>query len=360
MSRFFVGATALVVLLLATLNPARGDWSYADAETWAIAYPQCGQPLQSPLNLIDAIAVVNKSLPDITFGADCSLEHIQFFQFANNHDTITITPSFLDGVLCTVADPRSKALFSLSTIVVHHESEHAFDGRREQLELQLNFLRGAQKLTIAVPITTAVPAGVTADATQLDLLAFLLANPSIPNRAGGAVTVDTREFPSGIASTALQVLKPTNRNYFAYFGSMTAPPCQTPVQWMVFNHPVYVRPADFERYVQILNATDPTDFSRFGNARPLQPLDNRTLHYAHLDHDNPPSTPTPIDDDADHKRTSYIIAVVIVVIVGVIFVGLLVFLKMHPAPRKASVMGDQDYGTEPEAEMRGRMVADNL
>lgn len=68
-------------------------------------------------------------------------------------------------------------------------------------------------------------------------------------------------------SLDLSTLLPTDRRYFTYMGSMTTPPCQEGVLWMVMKTPVAI------------SAEQLAIFSRLYpmNARPVQPLGGRLI-----------------------------------------------------------------------------------
>lgn len=66
-------------------------------------------------------------------------------------------------------------------------------------------------------------------------------------------------------------LLPDNRRYYAFGGSLTTPPCTEGLQWIVMPEPITASPA------QILKIRDASGGT---NARPVQPLNGRTLYYA--------------------------------------------------------------------------------
>jgi len=68
-------------------------------------------------------------------------------------------------------------------------------------------------------------------------------------------------------------LLPSDRDYFAYTGSLGSPPCTEPVQWFILAHPLEID-ADLIRTIALATGD---------NARPVQPLNGRTVHFAPRD-----------------------------------------------------------------------------
>lgn len=68
-------------------------------------------------------------------------------------------------------------------------------------------------------------------------------------------------------------LLPSERDYFTYTGSLGIPPCSEPVLWFVLAHPLEV---DVDLIRTMARATG-------ANARPVQPLNGRSVHFAPRD-----------------------------------------------------------------------------
>jgi carbonic anhydrase len=63
---------------------------------------------------------------------------------------------------------------------------------------------------------------------------------------------------------------PQDQRYYAYFGSLTTPPCTEGVLWLVLKQPVQISPEQLYMYTQLYSNT----------ARPLQPRNGRTIRDA--------------------------------------------------------------------------------
>ena len=84
--------------------------------------------------------------------------------------------------------------------------------------------------------------------------------PKIPARADGE-----RLFPE-FTLDATQLL-PAARGYYAYEGSLTAPPCTEGVYWMVLKQPLELSTDQLARYSKLFP----------NNTRPVQPLHGRVV-----------------------------------------------------------------------------------
>jgi carbonic anhydrase len=84
--------------------------------------------------------------------------------------------------------------------------------------------------------------------------------PRIPARPDGDHVV------AGVAVDASGLL-PSERGYFRYMGSLTAPPCTEGVDWIVMKAPIDISPAQLAQYQR-----------RFAdNMRAAQPLNGRVV-----------------------------------------------------------------------------------
>ena len=68
-----------------------------------------------------------------------------------------------------------------------------------------------------------------------------------------------------------------HRPYIHYVGSLTTPPCSEDVQWFVFGDTVTI---PYSQVVQFQEYAGKANPGLRANARPLQPINNRTVDYA--------------------------------------------------------------------------------
>ena len=132
----------------------------------------------------------------------------------------------------------------------HAPSEHALDGKRYQAGFHFVHKNGEGKFAV---IGVMVSAGGANAAYRVLLENLPLANGE-------------ERRNKNIAVSAADLL-PKNRNYAAYNGSLTTPPCSEEVAWRVLTKPVSLSENQIAGLKQTYTA----------NSRPLQRLNGREL-----------------------------------------------------------------------------------
>ena len=157
----------------------------------------------------------------------------------------TIQHNEAPGSFLHVGDEK----FSLEQFHLHAPSEHTFDGKHFELEIHfVHKSKSGQVVVVAVLVQGDEQA-------ELDLP---LAN-DLPKKPGEVVEVEATRNPSDFL--------PRSREYFAYSGSFTTPPCTEQVRWIVMKQPVGAPRKYIERFSTILKA----------NNRPVQKLNDRVV-----------------------------------------------------------------------------------
>jgi carbonic anhydrase len=141
--------------------------------------------------------------------------------------------------------------YELVELRFHVPGEHALDGRVPDGELQL--IHGNNRGDIAI---IAVPLEAGRRVNQI-LRRVLDHAPSVADR---------QFYGRNVGVNALFLL-PGRKDYFAYRGSLTRPPCSEDVRWYVLKTPLEVEAGDLRRLGQIVGP----------NARPLQPVAGREV-----------------------------------------------------------------------------------
>lgn len=192
---------------------------------------------QSPID-INTKKTPTAELPELKF--DYRRERIATLN--NGH---TIQHNEASGSFLHVGDEK----FSLEQFHVHAPSEHTFDGRH--FDLEIHFVHKSKSGQVAV-------VAVLVQGDEQAELNLPLAN-DLPQTPGEVVEVEATRNPSDFL--------PRSREYFAYSGSFTTPPCIEQVRWIVMKQPVGARPKYIERFATILKA----------NNRPVQKLNDRVV-----------------------------------------------------------------------------------
>jgi carbonic anhydrase len=141
--------------------------------------------------------------------------------------------------------------YELLDFTFHHPAEHTINGRLFDMELQLSHQNASgQQLIVSVLFLKGNPNAA---------LAPLWANMPPPPYSWR----DVRGFD-------LAQLLPKENGIFIYNGSLSMPPCNEGILWVVFGAPLEISPAQLSAY----NALFANQ-----NARPLQALNGRIVQW---------------------------------------------------------------------------------
>jgi len=133
----------------------------------------------------------------------------------------------------------------------HHLSEHTVDGKPTDMEMHLVHQDAAGNLAV---VGVFLAAGQQNEALQ-------------PVWAHMPAAVGEERQVEGVTVNAADLL-PADLSYYSYVGSLTTPPCSEGVHWFVLQRPVEVSPEQIDRFAALYP----------DNARPTQPLNERTLY----------------------------------------------------------------------------------
>ena len=214
------------------------QWSYEGAtgpDHWADldpCYAACGGTAQSPIDLTGAVA---SDLDRLEPGYQTRPGTI----FNTGH---SIQIDIRGGTLA-IGDDR----YDLVQFHYHTPSEHVVDGVAREAEIHL----------VHAGETTAV-LGLFVEVGAENAFVKTL-TPHLPGheRAGEPVALD------------LSDLLPGNLDYFTYDGSLTTPPCDEGLRWIMLKTPVTVS----DEQLALLKSFFPG-----GNARPPQPHNGRAIY----------------------------------------------------------------------------------
>ena len=206
---------------------------------------------QSPINIIKADCTEMQYMPQIKFdygdgdrNSTCVIN--------TGHGTMQV--NFEEGKYTTTVDGRT---LNLVQFHFHTPSEHAIDGQHSAMEVHL--------------------VHQDVDTGQLNVFGSLMDGSGQPNAALQACLEEAPHAKDIVAPITVDpntLLPPlSKRTYFNYSGSLTTPPCSEDVNWYVFEHNIQCSPRQviaFQNYLQNGNSLSM-------NARPIQPLKNRTI-----------------------------------------------------------------------------------
>ena len=249
-----VAGLAALALGPASLAGAEGPhWAYegeAGPSSWARlspAFATCGTGRsQSPIDIDKASSAALPALRADFRPAALRIAHTEHIADAiNNGHTIQVT--YKDGGdTLTVGDTR----YELVQFHFHVPSEHTVRGQRSPMEV--HFVHQSPSGHLAV-IAVFVEEGAE--------------NPAFdPVRRNLPKTKGTQRHYEHVKVNVDDLL-PKVRTTYRYDGSLTTPPCQEGVKWLVMTSPVFVSRAQIAAFTSILKA----------NNRPVQPRNGRVV-----------------------------------------------------------------------------------
>jgi carbonic anhydrase len=237
-----VFALGLATALACAQEPHAPHWSYEGVSGpphWGDLspdYSQCktGQE-QSPINIVNPTAA---TLPPINFHYSPSpLKLID-----NGH---TVQVNYAPGSYIVVGDKR----YDLVQFHFHHPSEEAIDGKHYDIVIHLVHKNAEGRLAV-VAVLFREGTGNAAIEAMIDHL---------PTAKEQQVATD--------ATIDAAMLLPTTRSYYTFGGSLTTPPCTEGVTWFVLQTPSTISSSELGTLARLYP----------NNARPLQPLNARTI-----------------------------------------------------------------------------------
>jgi carbonic anhydrase len=203
------------------------DWTYEGVKGplhWGKldpAYKACSEGKeQSPIDIRGAH--LNKSLPPIEFHYIAGS-----MTLTNTGHTVQITAPA--GSYIVVAGTR----YDLVQFHFHHPGEEAVKGKLPDMTLHLVHKSADGKIAVvAVRLNEGNPNAVLAALWQ-----------HLPKTTGATDKLTDEMSPAG--------LLPTDRGYWTYEGSLTAPPCTEGVRWFIFEQQVEISRAQLKAFAAL-------------------------------------------------------------------------------------------------------------
>ncbi|WP_106478163.1 carbonic anhydrase [Phytohalomonas tamaricis] len=217
------------------------DWSYGEEsgpDSWASLnpiYERCGSGVnQSPVDL--GKKVLDAQLPKLEIDYPAPL--LVMRRTANS-----VTSEGPSGNTVTLNDHE----YALRRIEFHNPAEHAVNGKRSPMEIQL----------------------VHSDTLDNTLIISVFIEPgdesNVIDRLWSNVPAVDRSMPLNGELTPDELL-PATHDAWQYNGSLTTPPCTEGVSWWVMKQPIHASQQQIDQFRQWLDVD---------SVRPLQPLNAR-------------------------------------------------------------------------------------
>ncbi|ORC89761.1 putative carbonic anhydrase-like protein [Trypanosoma theileri] len=276
------------------------EWSYANISAWP---PLCREGVrQSPISFATRAAqqhtVWRRDLEPLQFSQGCTFAAEQTsLKIVNEVNTISAhfvdldDPSGESPNPCTTRDPTDKKspLYRFMALHFHSPVEHEFPRGKPDAELHLVFAHTSStgklaRLVIAVQLV----ASNKVNTTSVRALRHILVEGSLPPKHALTTCTLTEDI-------AIDGFLPRRRNYLVYNGSLTTPPCEENVRFVVMTVPQIISKLALERLIQAFNRARPGE--HMGNRRPVQPLNGRTIYrYVDLEYERKKSSKKDMKD----------------------------------------------------------------
>ncbi len=195
---------------------------------------------------------MNQSPVDLVTDANIELPRLEFEYYSSTVNAInnghTIQQNSKPGSFLRIPD-RGKS-YELKQFHFHSPSEHQVNGR--SFGMEMHFVHTSEEGALVV-VGVLIAEGKEHPVLK-KLWSFMPENPG-----------ETSVQPIGIEDTNL--LPPT-RDYFAYNGSLTTPPCSEGVKWIVLKTPIEASAEQIAIFKERVGAT---------TNRPVQPNNARLI-----------------------------------------------------------------------------------
>ena len=273
------------MLLLYLRNAAMvppNAYNYTNPENWKNAFPMCGGPMQSPIALTPTRLKFVKA-PALQFADDLENGMIEA-QNTGREIKLKLLPPNTEEPLVNLFSFSGETLGIYEFAQMHfhwgieHGSEHAIGQNFTDAEAHFVFWNSrydsfgeAARRFDGLLVIGILLRGTDNESTELfptlgiEKQMKAVSSPGKKLRA----RADLRPFQT--------VLKRAVKAYMSYHGSLTTPPCNPVVSWMVASQPMLVS----EKFLETLKTSvyeddDGTDLLEY-NRRPLQPRHKRVV-----------------------------------------------------------------------------------
>lgn len=226
---------------MSNTTPTIPVWDYSDItgpSKWAtlcseFAAAACYQ-YQSPIAISTNQSSINPELTDLEFSY-----HQQTFTTKFYTQSLHLVPNEFENELFF-----NNEIYTLQDIHIHIPNEHIIDDKIRPLEI--HYVHRTKQEAVLV---LAIFVEINEHAPQLPIIDW---------------TIDATVHlnPSS--------LLPSTQHFYTYTGSLTTPPTTGPVTWVLLKETQSAQPGWFTKLRNAL----PHD-----NARPTQPLNDRTIHF---------------------------------------------------------------------------------
>lgn len=224
------------------VSKVTAHWGYEHPESWGGISGNCGGVVQSPIDINTSATAKNTELPALQF----SYSNFPISIVDNGHTIQVNTNNYATANTLSYKDKT----YQLKQFHFHALSEHTINGAHSPMEMHL--VHAADDGALLV-VGLMIKEGT--------------ANSMIERVWSNVPDVENKEELRSVTINVKDVL-PASQGYYNYIGSLTTPPCAMGLNWFVMKEPLFLSAAQIAAFRQLYSH----------NYRPVQPLNNRTVH----------------------------------------------------------------------------------
>ncbi|XP_056381560.1 carbonic anhydrase 7 isoform X1 [Hyla sarda] len=243
---------------------------------WYRYFPIAQGNRQSPINIVTSQAVFNPSLPPLVVSYDqCTSINISnnghsvMVEFDDNDDKTVISGGPLN-------DPYRLKQFHFHWGNQDNEgSEHTVDGKSYPCELHLVHWNAKSYSTFSE--AAAASDGLVVIGVFMEIEEK---HPGLDRLTDALYMVRFKGTKAQFNNFNPKCLLPSSLEYWTYPGSLTTPPLNESVNWIVLKEPIKVSEKQMERFRKTILFNDEEEEERIhmvNNFRPPQPLNGRKV-----------------------------------------------------------------------------------
>ncbi|XP_069595479.1 carbonic anhydrase 7 isoform X2 [Ranitomeya imitator] len=254
-------------------------WGYGEEDgpsEWYRYFPIAQGNRQSPINIVASQAVFNPGLKPLVV----SYDQCTSIDMSNNGHSVTVEFDDNDDKTVITGGPLNDS-YRLKQFHFHwgtqHNggSEHTVDGKSYPCELHL--VHWNAKSFLSFGEAAAASDGLVVIGVFLDIGQK---HPGLDRLTDALYMVRFRGTKAQFNSFNPKCLLPSSLEYWTYPGSLTTPPLNESVTWIVLKEPITVSEKQMERFRKtlLINGEDEDErVHMVNNFRPPQPLNGRKV-----------------------------------------------------------------------------------
>ncbi|XP_077294675.1 carbonic anhydrase 2-like [Arctopsyche grandis] len=250
-------------------------WTYDDQSHWVSpVFPMCGGTRQSPIDIPADVTPVIRA-PCLIWSNYHSAQ--RYLTLENNGHSIYASSTWAQGGIPILSGGILTGNYIFDAVHWHwgrdnnDGSEHSFQSHKYPLEMHLVHYN-SQYPSISAALASNDPQALAVVGVMFK--ASIFSNPGM--------TVLTQAMRRATSAGVQNMVLPLGHlglnfkdGYYTYLGSLTSPPCNQVVRWIILKKPLHIKSSQLNIFRSILVNGRPLTY----NYRNIQPLNGRQVQY---------------------------------------------------------------------------------